>query len=274
MTDHHHTTTTRGVLHEGSPPPFTLSQAPPSRSFEDLVELYWFICWDLEGDESFSQRVLSHPSVHLVVETTRAYVSGIPSKYYVRTVRGQCRVASIKLRPGQASRLLPEPAHLYTDREVSLATCFGQDVARALHEQILASEHGSPAQRALFEAFLTDHARPIQHANLEARRLVELIEARQDITRVQQLAHLTSQRERTLQRLFMDHVGVSPKWIIQRYRLHEAATLLEREPDRSIASIAQDLGYYDQAHFSKEFKNFTGQSPGSYRATSSPTAQP
>lgn len=259
----------RGVLKEDAPAPFTLTRHAPSRELDDLVELYWFISWNLPKGQHFSQRVLSHPSLHIVIESERAYVSGIPSRCYVRQIEGSCRVASVKLHPGQASRILPEPAHAYTDREVPLEECFPTEVGQRLRRDLLEARHGSTTQRELFERFLIDHARPIQRANLDARRLVERIEAQQDITRVQHLSHIAEMSDRSLQRMFMDHVGVSPKWVIQRYRLHEAAALLEAHPERSIASIAQDLGYFDQAHFGKEFKNFTGQSPGDYRAPSS-----
>ena len=258
---------TRGVLREVTPPPFTLTQQAPSAHLADLVELYWFIEWDIPEHEGSPQRVLSHPSLHLVIEPDRAYISGIPSTCYVREVRGRGRVASVKLLPGQSTRLLPRPAHVYTDREVPLSQCFPEaHPGDRLQRAILEEEHGSQAQRDLFEQFLTQHARPIQRANLDARRLIDHVASTKEITRVPQLARVANLSERSLQRLFMDHVGVSPKWIIQRYRLHEAAALLVQDPGRTIASIAQELGYFDQAHFSKEFKNFTGQSPGDYRA--------
>ena len=53
---------------------------------------------------------------------------------------------------------------------------------------------------------------------------------------------------RTLQRLFRRHVGVSPKWVLQRYRLHEAAERMAAGEATDLASLAQDLGYFDQAH--------------------------
>lgn len=71
--------------------------------------------------------------------------------------------------------------------------------------------------------------------------------------------------KRSLQRLFNDYVGVSPKWVIRRYRLHE---LLERvhsgaEPD--YAQLALELGYYDQAHLINDFRSIVGYSPTQYQ---------
>jgi AraC-like DNA-binding protein len=70
---------------------------------------------------------------------------------------------------------------------------------------------------------------------------------------------------RELQRWFRDAVGVSPKWVIQRYRLHEALSALERG-DATVAQLAAELGYADQAHFARDFKRLVGISPSRYAA--------
>ena len=69
---------------------------------------------------------------------------------------------------------------------------------------------------------------------------------------------------RTLQRLFDKYVGVSPKWVVQRYRLHEAAEQLAAGSTTSQADLAIALGYSDQAHFNRDFKAVVGTSPGEY----------
>ena len=69
---------------------------------------------------------------------------------------------------------------------------------------------------------------------------------------------------RALQRLFAKYVGVSPKWVIQRYRLHEAAEQLASGAPISHSELALTLGYSDQAHFTRDFKAMVGTSPAAY----------
>jgi AraC-like DNA-binding protein len=83
------------------------------------------------------------------------------------------------------------------------------------------------------------------------------------ILKVEDLAARYSQNTRTLQRLFARYVGVSPKWVIQRYRLHEAAQRLA-SGDVKQTELALKLGYADQAHFVRDFKAVVGKSPGAY----------
>jgi AraC-like DNA-binding protein len=54
------------------------------------------------------------------------------------------------------------------------------------------------------------------------------------------------------------------EWVIQRYRLHEAAEQLAADASASQATIAMNLGYSDQAHFVRDFKAIVGISPAAY----------
>lgn len=72
-------------------------------------------------------------------------------------------------------------------------------------------------------------------------------------------------RPRALQRLFSDYVGVSPKWVIRRLRLHQAAFRLASAEAFDLARLAQELGYFDQAHFTRDFTNLVGRPPAQYR---------
>lgn len=70
---------------------------------------------------------------------------------------------------------------------------------------------------------------------------------------------------RGLQRLFCEYVGVSPKWVIQRYRLQDAAVLLASGSSGQLAALAAELGYFDQAHLAQDFRRLFGISPSQYR---------
>ena len=70
--------------------------------------------------------------------------------------------------------------------------------------------------------------------------------------------------KRSLQRLFNEYVGASPKWVIRRCRLHEALERLHAGVV-DVAGLAAELGYFDQAHLIQDFKTIVGVTPGQYQ---------
>ena len=94
-------------------------------------------------------------------------------------------------------------------------------------------------------------------------RLIERIIVDRKICKVGDVASQFNLGKRTLQRLFDRYVGVGPKWVIRRYRL-EAAERLGEDKTVNLPSMALDLGYFDQAHFIRDFKDLVGVAPSEY----------
>ena len=69
---------------------------------------------------------------------------------------------------------------------------------------------------------------------------------------------------RGLQRLFAEYVGIGPKWVIRRYRLHEVTARMAAGRAIDWAALAADLGYADQGHFIRDFKTMFGEPPTWY----------
>mgnify|MGYP004706876243 CR=1 FL=1 len=67
-----------------------------------------------------------------------------------------------------------------------------------------------------------------------------------------------------MQRLFKRYVGASARWVIKRYRVYEALERLSSDMNPDWAGLAQDLGYFDQAHFINDFRKLVGCTPAAY----------
>ena len=122
-----------------------------------------------------------------------------------------------------------------------------------------------PERIAAVEAFLRARL-PAPDGNvLVIDRIVRAMLEQPEIARVEDLARHHGMSARSLQRLFRAYVGVSPKWVLKRQRLHEAAERLA-DGGGDWAALALELGYFDQAHFIKDFKALVGRSPPEYAA--------
>jgi AraC-like DNA-binding protein len=96
-------------------------------------------------------------------------------------------------------------------------------------------------------------------------RIVRIAEEAPGLTQVEELAASAGIGVRALQQLFSDYVGVSPKWVLRRYRLHEAADRLANGEEIDLSELALGLGYFDQAHFTSDFHKLVGKPPAQYR---------
>ncbi|HET9487867.1 MAG TPA: helix-turn-helix domain-containing protein [Chryseosolibacter sp.] len=71
--------------------------------------------------------------------------------------------------------------------------------------------------------------------------------------------------ERTTERRFLDHIGVSPRQYFRIRRFRSTLNRLQRQHERTLSDLAFDQGYSDQSHFTRSFREFTGLTPGDYR---------
>ena len=137
--------------------------------------------------------------------------------------------------------------------------------ARELVAQILPSEN--PLRDiALLEDFLRRCEPRIDPSVELVERLVALARSDRTIGRVEQLARAGSLSARSLHRLFERHVGLGPKWVICRARVHEAAERVATGNQVDWAALAQELGYHDQSHLVRDFKAQVGFTPAAYAA--------
>ena len=114
------------------------------------------------------------------------------------------------------------------------------------------------------EKFLRERL-PEQDKNVRViNEIIDSIIAHREITKVDDIVSRFNLNKRTVQRLFKQYVGVSPKWVINRYRLHEVAERLAGGEVVDWPEIVLELGYSDQAHFIKDFKTIVGRTPAEY----------
>jgi AraC-like DNA-binding protein len=106
---------------------------------------------------------------------------------------------------------------------------------------------------------------PVDDDGLLVNELVAFVEGDREVTRVAQVCERFGLSERALQRLVQRRLGLTPKWLIQRRRLQEAAERLRRSP-AGLGEVAALLGYADQAHFTRDFVRVTTMTPGQFAA--------
>lgn len=243
---------------------FRFGRYLPPPDLAPFLEHYWIVEWDLRGRPPHLQRTLPYPSVHLTFDRARTGVFGVVTGAFDYELKGANKVCGLKFRPGAFRGLLGRPVHTITDQVLPLSAVFGWDEAAAQAAVLDAADDEGmvAAANTLLRACL-----PAPDPQVERiAAILRMVEDDPGLTQVETLAAGAGIGVRSLQQLFSEYVGVSPKWVIRRFRLHEAADRLAHGADVDLTALALGLGYFDQAHFTSDFRRLVGQSPGQYRA--------
>lgn len=250
----------------------TLTRCAPSPDVAPWVEWYWSVTWDLPEGAIYTSAVVPHPALHLTVEWGTGMRHGFPlpvallhgivtSRFDIR-LRGAGGVAGVKFRPGGFGAFTGLDVATTLGSVVDLAELFGP-AAITLRDNVIRASDSRPD---LLGSFLAERVPgPDPRYDLVLMVVADML-ADRCLTRVEDVTARHGIPLRTLQRLFRRYVGVGPKWALQRYRLHDAVTLIDAGEVDDLAGLAASLGWYDQAHFTKEFTALVGVPPARYAA--------
>lgn len=186
-----------------------------------------------------------------------AFLVGPGVASYVTRVQATQTVMTIHFRPGGAQPFVGCPLGELEDACVGLRDLWGSS-AESLLDQL--TESGAARQRvALLESFLADRmaSRP------DSVVASVIVAAEQDPSmRVSAARDLTGLSAKRFNALFRSRVGLSPKAYLRVRRLQAALRALDNAAPG--ARVAADLGYFDQAHFVRDFQSFAAITPTQY----------
>lgn len=248
-----------------SPP---IHRYPASAGLVDLIERYWIPVWSLR--ESSTQSTLQHPVCLIVISDSYARFYGVSRGLSQVTLEGDGWAVGVLLRPAAGRLLLERPVRELIDGYVDLTTLSTLDGA-ALADRVTAAMASQPSDPASHRAAIGAYEHflrpllPVDEPGRQINTIIDWLLAHPEVTRVDALAEEFAMTERALQRLVEGRIGLSPKWLIQRRRLHGAVARL-KGGGQALAELAAELGYTDQAHFTNDFKAVTGLTPGQYLA--------
>jgi AraC-like DNA-binding protein len=264
-------TDTRGIVHPRSAMEhFGLHRYRPPERLTPYVDRVWCVSWDLAPDEIFEQPILAHPCVNVVIEADRAAVYGVPTRLGQQRLTGTGWAVAAMFRPGGARPFLDSPAREWTDRVVDIAQHWGVAGAdlvaavRAVGGPAPTAEHARADLLTTFLLHCAPDAPPVD--TVDAVAVAELVARDRQLCRVEDLAERSGIETRSMQRLFAEQVGLSPKQVIRRYRLLEAAEAAAHGTPVVWADVARNLGFSDQAHLTRDFTAAFGVSPARYAA--------
>lgn len=251
-----------------------LDRQPAGTKAARWIENHWFLRWDLPTGLSHPSQVLAHPTVSLTTERLdhprpgapagpSVMITGVATRRFDVQVRGRGRVAGVRFRPGGLAALTGLPASEWTDRTLPAAAVLPDGLCRQLADPDLLADPSAwvtVSERGLAALDLGEDPRYDQLLRIVADMLAD-----RALLTVSEVAARHAVTSRTLQRLFLHYVGVGPKWVLARYRMHDVVSEMDAGYDDPLSDLAHRYGWYDQAHFIRDFVSLVGVTPGDYR---------
>jgi AraC-like DNA-binding protein len=257
-----------------------LTRYPAGPVLDGLVDRFWAVRWDLPPGTVHRQQVLTHPGANVSVGhanaapgqcepgPVEARLYGVARSLSTRVLAGRGWAVAALTWPGGLGAFISGSAAELTDRVVPLGQALGTDEVVLLRQ--VTAEPDEAARVALLAAALEQAVDPERREPaLSVAEVARLAESDRTVRRLGDLCERSGLGQRTLQRMFLQYAGVSPTWVIRRYRLLEAAETVREGKPVSWAEIAAALGYADQAHLTRDFRAAIGQTPAAYASAQS-----
>ncbi|MFO0568064.1 MAG: helix-turn-helix domain-containing protein [Polyangiaceae bacterium] len=250
----------------------------PAARLSEFVEHYWFV--DTPDRKPVSIRV----DVFVDARADLVFNFGAP---YLRTViggrhrtlrasnldaqrlvpirieqRGLVRTTGVRFHLGGLAPWTTEALSRVTGRTVPPSRVFGRE-ARALEAELERLED-IDTQAAALDAFFLRQMKLSPSVELFGRSL-ELARRTHGGASVARIAEATGVSRRHVERLFAQYLGLPPKTLSRVLRFQYALASLMGLPAGTLADVAASAGYFDQAHFVREFRRMTGGVPRGYR---------
>jgi len=249
---------------------FTRIEAHPK--LDQFIECYWMMQCDDPSPriekiipDGFTELIFNYGGLYRAktkdlwhLQTANLLAGQIKTYFYLENT-GKTGSIAVKFKPAALTQFFGLNMSHYVDQITDLNT-FGNEQLVSLQNKILPYQGDQESSRILDDYFIS--LLP-EAATNPLQNVLDLIFSKNGALSVHEMTVAGGSSERQLERLFKKYVGLSPKYYARIIRFNYIFQLIKSE-NTSWADVVYQSGYYDQSHFIRDFKAFTGEDPSSY----------
>jgi AraC-like DNA-binding protein len=206
--------------------------------------------------------IYENDSLKVRQECVTAWLSGVHTHYLsISALRGT-ELFAVRIPPGRGYPLIQQPLYRLNDRVVLAADVFGESI-HALRDRVIATPDPDVKLQCV-EDWLWSIFDPRQLPPPEVEEAVARIVEQPTVATLEGLLSELRFSRKHLIHLFKKYVGPTPKTLQRVLRFWEAIVRIQQRGEVDWAELSADCGYFDQAHFIKDFQRFSGFRPGEF----------
>ncbi|WP_422360921.1 AraC family transcriptional regulator [Reichenbachiella sp.] len=190
----------------------------------------------------------------------RAMVLGQTVEPFYIEPTGYVNTFAVSFYPYGFANFVSVPIKSLANKETPIVKLFDQTAAERLAQEIVEAEDAT--QRIeIIERFLLSRLTEKPMVDHIVKTTIDTLLSRKGNSSISSILKRDLSKRRQLERNFVKQIGISPKQLGKVIRLQSALKLMLNQEGENLTNIAYESEYYDQAHFIKDFKEFTGVSP-------------
>jgi AraC-like DNA-binding protein len=247
-------------------PPVFFQHYVPKRPVAEFVAFFWY--WRIHTVPRAPERILPMPTVELVINlgsgrTADAGISGPQSRSFIVEGTAQRELLGIHFKPGGAFPFLNSPCAELLNLNLTLADLWGERKAAELLARVHEASTVAGKFHALEKWLIMNATCPLQHHPAVSYALREF-QRDPRMLKSDRLAERLGISQRRFIQLFRDELGLAPKLFGRVQRFQQVIQAIATRDTVDWPELALAFGYFDQAHFIHEFKEFSSLTPGEY----------
>ena len=253
----------------------SIKQYKPSRPLQPFVEYFWKGDFNDVSASRLSQKVIPNGYVEIIIHLTDLHcdlysregwlqspdytIIGLFTRPYEVRFSGYVKTFGIRLKPEGTYNIFNVPASEFCESYEDITLVLGRNF-RSFCDS-LRDQTRMNAMIGLAENYLLKQMERNRNDIGYVNQAAELIRETNGALRIDHLPRKVFISQRQLEREFKNRIGISPKHYLRIARLNEVHRLLQESNRLNFTELAHSLGYTDQAHFIRDFKNITGVNP-------------
>lgn len=247
----------------------------PHPDLESLVSCYWTLEVPAEND-SERQRIIPDGCIEMAfilgddikrytsqdefILQSRAMVLGQTIEPFFIEPTGYVNTFAIRFYPYGFANFVTTPIKNLANKETPIELLFGENIAKELEQKII---HATDSKQRIeiIENFLLEKLNDKTTIDNIVKQTVDALLSSNGTKSITTILKEDLSKRRQLERNFKKQIGVSPKQLGKVIRLQTALKMLLNKKTDNLTNIAYESEYFDQSHFIKDFKEFTGINP-------------
>lgn len=250
----------------------------PHKDLASIINCYWTLEVPASNDAQ-KQRILPDGMIEMAfilgddiqrytseeefILQPHAMVLGQTIEPFFIKPTGYVNTFAIRFYPYGFANFITQPIKSLANKETPIDALFDKEVAAGLAQQII--QAANTAQRIqIIEQFFLDKLNEQSTVDKIVKTTIDALVSTKGNTPIHDILKESSSKRRQLERKFVKQIGISPKQLGKVIRLQSALKMLLNNEGDNLTHIAYENNYYDQAHFTKDFKEFTGVNPSDF----------